>query len=45
MLQRERIHGFVQAAWSKRRGIKRFPVARRAVIADVSVIGAVAGFR
>jgi hypothetical protein len=41
MLQRERIHGFVQAAWSKQRGIKRFAVARRAANDDVFVIEAV----
>jgi len=39
MLHRERIHGFVQASRSKRRGIKRFAVACGAANADFSVVG------
>jgi hypothetical protein len=41
MLRCKRIHGFVQAARSKRRGIKPFAVARDAENADVSMTGAV----
>jgi hypothetical protein len=41
MLRCKIIHGFVRATGSKRRGIKRFAVARSAGIADLSVIGAV----
>jgi hypothetical protein len=40
MLQRERIHGFVRAAWSKQRGIKRFAVACNATNGDFSLIEA-----
>jgi hypothetical protein len=40
MLRRKRIHGFVRATRSKRRGIKRFAVACRAANGDFSFIEA-----